>query len=261
MTAKERNAIESEILRALQVLTGPGGVVEMRIPDHPRGKCTTAGYFDDWRKLATAALNYDGWCAGVYFTLNEINPALLARANNRAVEYIKQTTADADVIRRRFLPFDFDPVRPAGIPSTDAEHRAALDRAQDCHMWLASQGWPSPVYADSGNGAHLLYDLDLPNDPATTRLIEQCLRALEGLFSDGRVGVDTSVSNAARIWKLYGTRSRKGDGTRDRPHRTSGIVTVPEVRVVVPRDLLEGLAVMAPPEPPCGARKGARNGR
>jgi hypothetical protein len=58
----------------------PGAVVEVHIPDHPRTNAATAGYFDDWGKLAAAALSYSGHCHGVYVTLNEINPALLAQS-------------------------------------------------------------------------------------------------------------------------------------------------------------------------------------
>ena len=36
------------------------------------------------------------------------------------------TTSDADIVRRRFLPIDIDPVRPSGVSGTDAEHGLAL---------------------------------------------------------------------------------------------------------------------------------------
>ena len=76
-----------------------------------------------------------------------------------------------------------------------------------------------PVTGDSGNGAHLLYRIDLPNDEPATLLVRGCLAALDVLFSDDRVSVDTANFNASRIWKLYGTVSRKGDDTPERPHR------------------------------------------
>jgi hypothetical protein len=43
---------------------------------------------------------------------------------------------------------------------------------------LASEGWPAPLLSDSGNGAHLLYPIDLPNDPESSELVKLCLRAL-----------------------------------------------------------------------------------
>jgi hypothetical protein len=62
--------------------------------------------------------------------LNPVKPVLLARAKNRLQKGLKNLTTDADVIEWRWLYIDCDPVRPAGISSTDAEHAAALQRAQ-----------------------------------------------------------------------------------------------------------------------------------
>jgi hypothetical protein len=233
-----------EIRRALQVLFEPGQVVELRVPNHPRGNATTAGYFDDFAELAKEAEVLSGKAPGVYVTLNRINPALLARQNNRVEEWVKHTTGDADVLRRRWLPLDFDPVRPSGFSSTDAEHEAALKRAGECREWLTGQGWTEPVVADSGNGAHLLYAIDLPNDEPSRLLVEGCLQALAARFSDKSVTIDTKVGNAARIWKLYGTLSCKGDSTNDRPHRLARILSVPEL-VQVTADQLKELAAEA----------------
>jgi hypothetical protein len=239
------------IQESLSVLCDAGQVVEVRIPEAPRPRCTTSGYFNGFDQLARQVVRYDGKVAGIYFTLNEVNPALLARANNRLVEYARQTTSDADIIRRRWLPLDFDPKRPAGISSTDAEHEAALECARRVRGFLSSEGWPEPVEGDSGNGAHLLYSINLPNDPDSAELVKSCLQALDWLFSYDAVQLDSSVFNAARIWKLYGSRAAKGDATADRPHRVSRLLTYPKDRVIVPRDLLEALAQRLPPvEPP-----------
>jgi hypothetical protein len=155
------------------------------------------------------------------------------------------------VLRRRWLPLDFDPVRPSGIPSTDSEHTAALERAQECRDWLAEQGWPEPVAADSGNGAHLLYAIDLPNDESAWTLVDRCLKAVAARFSDDAVTVDTTVGNAARIWKLYGTVAAKGDGTDERPHRQARLLSTPEQMVVVTVAQLEALGALVPePDPP-----------
>jgi hypothetical protein len=238
-----------EILAALSVLYRPEHVVELRAPCYPRGSATTAGYFDDAIALAENALDLSGKASGVYVTLNEIDPALLARVSNRVEQWVKQTTSDADVIRRRWLPLDFDPKRPAGVPSTDEEHKAALKCARECRRWLREQGWPEPITADSGNGAHLLYSIDLPNDDQSRVLVEGCLQAIAFQFSDETVEVDVKVGNAGRIWKLYGTVSAKGDGTPDRPHRQSRILSAPEHRSTVTVERLEALAPLAPAPP------------
>ncbi len=172
----------SVIRQVMQVLARPGQVVEVRIPDCPRTKSTTAGYYDDFDMLARDAARFSGRGPGIYVTLNEINPALLAHINNRMQEFVKHTTSDADVLRRRWLPLDFDAVRPAGIPSTDQEHQAALQRAARCRDYLASLGWPSPVEGDSANGGHLLYSIDLANNSGALDLVVRCLRASTGCF-------------------------------------------------------------------------------
>jgi hypothetical protein len=239
-----------EILAALRVLYLPEQVVELRVPNYPRGNSTAAGYFDDSDALADWALHLSGKAPAVYVTLNEIDPALLARIRNRVEHWVKHTTTDADVLRRRWLPLDFDPVQPAGIPSTDAEHEAALERARRCRSFLSSLGWPEPVEANSGNGAHLLYALGLPNDEPSKTLVEGCLKTVARRFDDATVSVDTAVGNAARIWKLYGTVAAKGDGTDDRPHRRARLLLMPARTAPVTVEQLEALAAEAGEPPP-----------
>src|SRR5262249_22212444 len=148
-------------------------------------------------------------------------------ANNRVKEYAEHSTSDLDIIRRFNLPIDFDPVRPAGISSNDAEKQAVLHRAWLCRAWLTAQGWPEPVYADSGNGAHLIYAIDLPHAAKSDELIKNCLLALSALFSDEVVKVDACTSNASRVFKLYGPLACKGDSTSERPHRRAVILAGP----------------------------------
>src|SRR5215207_8457654 len=217
----------SEIRRAVEVLFEPGAVVEVRAF---KGRETISGYFDDHAMLAREAGKLEDRGYSVYLTLNEVNPALLARASNRARKvYREPTTSDNDIVRRRWLPLDFDPVRPSGVSATDAEKKAARRRALEVREFLRGLGWPEPVVGDSGNGYHLLYRVELPNDRESLELVKGVLEALAFKFSDEVVEVDVSTCNAARIWKLYGTTARKGDDAGDRPHRRSSLLKVPEV--------------------------------
>ncbi len=234
------------IHNALLNLVAADQVVEMRVLGINGKKRTDSGYFNDLERLAKVATSYEGRAEGIYFTVNPVNPALIARANNRVKEYAEHTTSDNDILKRITLPIDFDPVRPAGISANTTEKEAALRRAWACRAWLTAQGWPEPIFADSGNGAHLLYAIDLPNTTESTNLVKRCLLALSSLFSDEQVKVDTSTGNASRIFKLYGTLARKGDNTPERPHRRAGIITSPQQRLIVSRSQLEGLAVHAP---------------
>lgn len=212
------------------------GVVEVRALDcngkHAAwdGFATSivSGYFDDGDAFVAAAraLDESGAPSGIYATLNPVAPDLLARAANRliAVRRKESTTDDAHIVRRRWLLLDFDPARPAGISATKQELTAALAAARRTRTVLAERGWPLPVLACSGNGWHLLYRYDRPNDDAATAFTRALLGSLATEFGDAAVGVDTGVYNASRIVKLYGTVARKGDSTPQRPHRRAGIM-------------------------------------
>jgi hypothetical protein len=225
-----------------------GEVYELRVLKTRQG--TASGYFNDPALLYKAAAELDGKVPGLYFTLNPVNPALLARAKNRIQFHAKATTSDVDIVRRSWLLIDCDAIRPAEISSSDAEHQAALDRAESVASWLSEQGWPEPVKAGSGNGAHLLYRIDLPNDQHSTAMIKAVLEVLALKFNDAIVMIDTGVFNAARITKLYGTMAGKGDSTDDRPHRRSAILSCPDPIRVVQVEQLQALAVLRPVEPP-----------
>jgi hypothetical protein len=233
-----------EIARALAVLHPAGEVIEMRIPKTER-EGTVSGYFDNHAELAKhlAARNGD---AAVYLTLNPVTPSLLARCANRLKSRARTTTSDKDILQRRFILGDCDPVRPADISSTDAEHQGALECAHTICFELSEEGLPQPIRGDSGNGAHLLWLVDLPNDDASTELVKAFLKALAARFNDAAVKIDESVYNAARIVKAYGTVACKGDSTSDRPHRLSRLLDVPTALTPVPRELLEELAASAP---------------
>ena len=242
-----------EIQRAIGALLAPGEVYELRILNTRRG--TVRGYFNDYEKMAQAAVQWSGKAPAVYCTLNPVKPDLLARGANRMVEYARETTADPDILTRHWLPIDFDAMRPAGISSTDAEHQTAITRAEEAQVWLEQCGWPEPLLADSGNGAHLLYRVDLPNDADATTLLMNCLKALSFRFDDDAVKADTGNYNPARIWKLYGTLVCKGDSITERPHRLARILSAPERLETVPLPWLQYLATLVPQPPPAPSRQ------
>ncbi len=226
MPRTQTDEATKKVLNSIKLFFTEGDVWELRIPK--AGKAgTVSGYFNDFEAFARAAVYYSGKVPGVYFTLNPVRPDLLARANNRVIERAAQTTSDADILNRRWLPVDIDPLRPAGISSTAAEHELALERARAIREQLRQQGWPEPILASSGNGAHLLYRVDLPNDRVSQELVRKVLEALDFHFSDDQVSIDTGVHNAGRIWKAYGTLSCKGENLPERPHRPARILGGP----------------------------------
>lgn len=217
------------------MFSGHGGMVEMRAVDVARHSTDTLHaetglYASDeigLSRLARDARDVSPRAMGVYCTLN---PVMTTVGSGSA--------SDAHVARRRWLLVDVDPGRPAGTSSTDAEKAAARGVADAILDWLRGRGWPGPILADSGNGYHLLYRVDLPNDDASRDLIRRLLEALAGRFNTPGIEVDTTVFNASRICKLYGTLARKGESTDERPHRASRILDVPEDLSVVSRELI-----------------------
>jgi hypothetical protein len=255
--ANTRNASHDyeEITRTTELLLAPGQVYEIRAFGQDKYKTVFSGYFDNHEQLAQNAARLSGKAAGVYVTVNPVAPALLARASNHVRPRPLATTSDRDILLRRWLPLDFDPCRPSGISSTEAEHALAIAKAHEVVGWLTQQGWPDPLVADSGNGCHSLYRLDLPNDQAATDLLRDCLNALSLLFGDESVSIDVGNFNAARIWKIYGTQAGKGDDLPDRPHRISRVIRTPERLEVVPLTLLQNLAARVPKEPTADSQR------
>ncbi|MCK9519530.1 MAG: phage/plasmid primase, P4 family [Dehalococcoidia bacterium] len=251
-----------------QLCFAPGEVVEIRavgVHGSNRGwegrvgpAGIVSGYFDRADDFARCAALLDAAGArGVYYTLNPVNPALIARASNR-LKVPKSTSQDPDVVCIRWLPIDLDPRRPADISASEAEVAQARDTAKAIAAWMEGElGWPRAIRAFSGNGYHLLYRLqDLPNDAETHGLVMQAIAAIAARFPADAVDIDLKVVNPARIWKLYGTTGRKGDSTEERPHRKSylfqdqptALADVPTATI----DLLKTLAALAPapPAPP-----------
>ncbi len=218
---------------------------EIRIPER-KGK-VISGYFEDPDRAAAAVLARDGAkYPGIYSTINPVEPALIARAANRLVDFARDTTADSHVTRRVWFAIDIDAVRPVGISASDDEHVEAVDRAYSIRAHLVSSGWPAPFIMTSGNGAWLLFRIDMPNEPDVTALVERALAAIAVRFSYAKVKVDTSVTNASRIAKIAGTVARKGDDLPERPHRRARILELPAELGVVSREQLEALAGPAP---------------
>jgi hypothetical protein len=209
----------------------------------------------------------------VFVTLNPVSPIKLATTgmcNAYKVIPAKKSkgqgdevvdgwlTSDADIVRRHRLPLDFDPWRDGrAISSTEAGHSNAVQRASDVYGYLDALGFPRGLRASSGNGGHLLYGIDLPNDDETTTLVKSFLKAIAGRFGDNArivkgvidesmIDIDEKVFNASRIYTIYGTWKRKGsDLSTDRPdcparpHRLAKILESPSHLEVTQIDLIQ----------------------
>ena len=221
----------NEITHALRLWFQAGDVFEVRVLDAVsadyRREHIESGYFDyEHISAVPEALKRLLSFRGVYVTVNPVNPDLLARAVNRLRPAGRNpTTADTDIVRRRWLLIDCDPRRASGVSSSNAEHESALAKAREIRDGLSSLGWADPIMTDSGNGAQLMYRIDLPADDGelVRRVIGEIAKA-----SSEQVAIDTSVHNPARIWRLPGTMNCKGDSIPERPHRMARILEEPQ---------------------------------
>jgi hypothetical protein len=201
------------------------GRIELR---HQDGDRWTSGVFDDPFALrrSISEIAERGNC---FATLNEPGDVPVTNAmSGRALR-------DEQFERFVRIPFDFDPARPAGMPSTDGELAAARERRNSFVQAMSALGWPAPAVAVSGNGAHALYRCRLPNSTETREALAALYRGLQAEFSDDAVSFDTTVRNPARIWRLYGTRNRKGTPTAGRPHRMSAVMVPSRWDALSPR--------------------------
>lgn len=233
---------KTAIAQALTTLFESEDVIELRA-FHKRRKRTDAGYFDAEHrdKLVDEARRLSAAGAAVYVTLNRIDPQLLSRYANRIQEHAASTATDANITRRRWLLLDFDPIRPKDTSATDAQVELAKDITRRCYQALRDAGWPEPVIAESGNGMHLVYPLDLANDAESRELIKGALGGLARRFDTMGVTLDQSVFNAGRILKLYGTVATKGDNTPAAPWRESRLKSTPARGEVITPEQLRAL--------------------
>jgi hypothetical protein len=260
-TGKSPNELATE---AVTTLFRPGDVVELRIlgTRHMKkiGGALAAGYFNNLADLARNIVacsdnkRTDGYAVeACYVTLNPVQPALLARYEpNKMRKDAQITTADKEIVCRRYLLIDCDPQRPTGISSSDEEKAKAAVAVQQIKEHLTSRGWPLPIECDSGNGYHLLYRIDLPNDDESKELVRRCLMSLASRFDTPDVVVDKSVFNSSRITKAYSSLAKKGADAPQigRPHRRSKMLTAPAEIQTVSIDLLQALAAEAPVSAP-----------
>jgi hypothetical protein len=216
----------AELEYAFGTFTAPGQVFEVRLLHHNR-KRIDAGYFDSPAAAATAIAALHEQYVGIYWTPNPVEPELAARAYNRIQAWAPLTTMDNHILNRRWLLIDVDPKRPTGISSTDAELQNAFKVATTIANMLEFQyGWPMPYINVSGNGAHVLYRLDEPNNEEVRDVIATFLKTLNGRFKALGCEVDTTTFNASRIFRVPGTWARKGDDVPARPHRKARIVAL-----------------------------------
>jgi hypothetical protein len=166
------------------------------------------GYFSDVTK-ALAAVAGDGEYRAVWFSLN-VCPGVPAGFEPNRLYKASGRFKKTDYTGRQLLLIDCDPKRKADTASTAVQKASAKLQALAIREYLRTLEFPGPVFADSGNGYHLLYALNETNDEATEKLVKDFLAGLSVKFTNDESTVDTGNFEANRICKLYGTVARKG---------------------------------------------------
>ena len=194
--------------------------------------------------------SYSGWFASVgglmsaleqmahlnlnwYFVFNQIDYDQLngKMRNSSCMEKIAMSNhciCDIDIVRRKWVMLDFDPVRPSGTSSTFEQLSYASMTAKKVWDFLFHNGFYDYVGCVSGNGYHIMLPCDLEANEQTDNLVSDFIKVISMLFSDENVAIDTQVSNRARLTKLYGTVAHKGEHSALTPHRTSCFKHVPQ---------------------------------
>ena len=237
---------EDTIRRWWDLFVRENGFTEVRI----LGRYQYSGYFSNVENLINAIKPYASMDdEQVYFVLNKIDSACYGRTQSeKIVKSPKITTNDNDIIRRSFVFVDFDPVRKSGTNASNEEFELAHKKAQDVFRFLRDRGFSEPIICRSGNGMHLTYKVDLPNDSQTTETLKRFYEYLASVYTDEKVDIDTKVFNLARLCKLYGTMAKKGANLQDRPWRMSEIVYVPKEVSQTPIERFQEIADLLPKE-------------
>ena len=238
-----------EVRKAIKILQADGAVFEVRVIGASSRKDIMSGYFRDAETLLQEFDTIDMRGKNAYITLGEVKEECFSRSQSECFERNPSTTSDPEITAYRWLFVDLDPVRPTGISSSDKQLKDAEELSGTVYRYMQEMGFCEPVKAMSGNGYHLLYRINILNTQENRTLVERCLKNLSSIFNTDRVKIDTTNSNPSRICKLHGTLAQKGRNTKERPHRMSRILSVPETVEITARNVLVRLAGELPEEP------------
>jgi hypothetical protein len=198
-TNEPRQIDLGEILRAIALFADPDHLVELRAIPPGKGRFLEPNNAEVIAEVANELARGAGLYVGV-------NPR---RGNARGSN---GCGTNANVPSRRWIVFDFDPVRPKNTSATEEQREAARTVALGATAWLSSLGWPTAgALVDSGNGCHVWYRINEANDIASTELVRRCISSVSRQVSTENVIADTSISDPARVIRLPGSMNRKGE--------------------------------------------------
>ena len=259
--ANDKAQHRAKIEEAIGALFDRGQLVEVRV--RLRAGSWRGFYFNDHVRMAEVVrdLDRDARVVAVYHVFNGIKKTIVEGRKQCACEKCKQgglivldpndkaineilngpaqhLTGNDDINNLNWLFIDVDTSREVGFEhesATAAEKKASKAVGNEIIRFLDGMKWPAPLLADSGNGFHILNRINLPNTQGNVSLLMDCLRALGARFTCPAATIDNSVFNPARLTRAYGTTTRKGTHSQERPHRRN--------RLLVPRDRIKSVTL------------------
>lgn len=126
-----------------------------------------------------------------------INPRTEERGSVEAIGYLT------------CLVIDIDPVRPKDSPSTDEQHRAALDLAERIRTDLKCG-----INVSSGSGSHLYVPINpikVTNAEVLTESLKTWMEAIRSRYATPELKVDSifDLPRVIRVWGSLNTRSNR----------------------------------------------------
>lgn len=237
-----------ELRKWWDVFVGDGNFTEVRI----LGKFQYSGYFKSFENLCKQLEPYTEMDdEQIYFVLNRIDKSCYARPQcEKFIKSVKVSTNDNDIISRRFVMIDCDPIRKSSVNSSESEFNCAMQKARDIFRFLRDNGFEEPIVCHSGNGTHLQLLVDLPNDEETTNILKRFYQYLGQKFTDENVDIDQKVFNLGRLCKTYSTMAKKGANLLYRPWRQSKILYIPKELKKTSIEKFKAIADLLPKEEP-----------
>ena len=236
-----------EVYKWWDVLRGGGQLTEIRMISND-GK-TASGIFDNIDTLINAITPFtNDW--NIYYTMNRLpDDARGLPQYNKVIVRPKQTCNDNTMVARDWVCIDLDSVRLSGTNATDEQLQHTYKKTNEIYKYLLSIGINRPCVLSSGNGTHTYMKCAIKKKKKNTKLVKRFLHALAMMFTDEHTDVDVSIHNCARIMRLPGSYSCKGN-TLDptRPQRPCKFVKIPSDIKVNDIEYFEKVADLYPEE-------------
>jgi len=148
-------------------------------------------------------------------------------------ERIPNGTLSKEVIKVKTLCVDIDPTRTNGIKedaTTEAELKEAENIADQIINNFEKEGLVKPIKCLSGNGYQLWFAIPIititnENRQETEDKIKLFIQTLQNKYNNDKVKID-QIGDLARIIKVMGTLSIKGNNTPERPYRLAQPINI-----------------------------------